>query len=285
MRRPQIILQDQDTEVVRAEKDSIEGHKNTLQAEVLVIAENKKKLEAQFKESKKQLEEEFIAKKNELDSGFILLQKRNQTAKNELEKSENDSMHAMNRTAQLIKEKNSLAEEVTLYITKKDSTKKEYLIAEGEKISLKREIALLTPQLEKINGQISESNLALKKILSDKESQLLEVSILEKKTSDLKNELKHIENSLVENSKKITISGREKIDAESKLSIIKNELEIAEKNLEQVRANAKSQSESIGEKMESLVRLQSYVDDRLQLFKEAKALFSTEQLVRMGIKD
>lgn len=283
MRREQEAPQDPDLEASRREREVIGNEKNVVQAEVLSLADTKKKLLADIETAKTDLQTELERRDAQDGEKLKMLDtlidnKRAEfkqvIADVESAKVEHDSWIEAGKIAQdfnIARNKERIQLEADVANLVKEKTEVESNLSVGNEqigildnqgVSLESEISVLQGKKDSLSKEV----VTLTTEVSD-----LEVSIL-----SLKDTEQEIQKNIAE--LKISIEGKntEFVEASTKLVDIKNEIS----GQEELFAK---KDEEMNEKAKNLSLLEQRVDERIDLLKRYKEKFTVDELSRMKI--
>lgn len=285
MRREQIAGVDPDTEAARIEIAAIEGDKTNLQSTIDEMASNKKRMEADFEVAKKKIDDELIQKRKETDEEKLRLSATNDTLRrsnSELEVSN----FSLNATARNLADLEGVL---------KSSVTKLTAAKEQLEIDIKNAKESFSDLDKKISDKATEHfNLSAKYVLLSKDVSELEAKKIETGTAhvNLQADVAMARSSLkgLTDAKKTTEDAHAGVkteleDARKLLSNVNDEVFRAQRELATYREQKRQEEADMATKAGNLSRLEVAVDAKMLLFKEAKAHFTTEELLRMGIKD
>lgn len=284
MRRPQTVAHDPKVEASRAELDIIEGQKNTAQVGVLAIAENKKRLEANFEETRTHLDTEISARKKELAA----FDKTHKERMGTYEKEERDARDARDEAAIAQKSAEKDLEGVQASIgeqqDKKKSIDESVKSLEATEKHLHASIAHLAPGLRVVENKSAKAAQELAKLklkIVDLEAKYAEQAVLNateyQEYESLKGqktkreeEIAYLDKIFAEISKKIW-------EGEERLVKVQNEHSLHEQEMVK-------REDMVNERLGNATRVEIRVDQKLDQLKQAETEFTTEHLTRIGYK-
>ena len=262
----------------------LEAAKNTSQGEVLSIAANKKQLEEDFEAAKKRLDEELTLKRAAHAKEMDEMEQKHRNM--EMAVITMESVQAM------MKEQTATREQV------RDSVKKDIADLHDEKVKEKAEVTRLQILVHNLGDSIKDARTDYKELEEKIAPLQKELSILQgkikdstEKYSDLSdsvaayhseiNELdtrKRKDTSILEQlSKEISDKTKQKVDLDI-------ELVDAQKKLSEVKQQAAAVEADANTRAGNAARLEVHVDGKLEHLKELESHFTVEHLARGGYK-
>ena len=277
--------QDPDLEALQSEKENVEGQKNTLQTEVLGIAQNKKELEANFENAKNHLQDEFDLKKQTLEKEIADLEVRCATLRLKIKGAEEESEQAINEKNKVVVDKEFHQNEYTRIKTESEKENVVHTKLLQENKILTENIVISKSELERYT---KEKNTFLKEIFDLKKvkGEVFEENVIaEKKLADAREELVKITRKQNEVLEETVIENQSLEKVQKQVSDEQIKLLDIQKKVSEHESQMQKRESEVNEKMGNLSRLEIRVDSKLEQLKEIKKEFTTEHLARMGYKD
>lgn len=275
---------DPDVEASRAELDTLEGAKNTAQQDVLVIAENKKRLESDKEETIKRLDDEIAGRQKDSEDASIAhaqlisrlskekedAEKARDTAVQNKETAEQDAVTAQKQAADEIDKKKVITDSIAALMT--------------QEAAIRRSVKNAALDLERDETRSTE----VKKELADIEAKLMATkdehnSSVESFASE-KKEHETLLTSKEAKQKEITILDASITDKNTKLTALTAEVTILENKRSEHETVMKQREDDANKRMANATNLEQRVDGKLEQLKEAEKEFTTDHLARMGYR-
>lgn len=285
MRRDNLTAKDPDVEAAQAELEKISSEKNNLQAEITHLADTKKRLIDEFEQGKRRMDEGLSAKRIEIETEISTL------------RTSCDSLRVGNKD--LEESKSKLTENNAALLSENTLLNEANAKKRAERNILEKEIrdgqsTLLS--LDKKCHDLDESLTSLEKTRIDLASR---ISALEETNKKLKKEADNLLLERADHRSSLKASVDEKVLSEAALAESKKNIENdraelvrlqaeifkAQGDLASYKAEKQEEENKIHEKMGNLARLEASVEAKLELFKAAKEHFTSEELLKMGIRN
>lgn len=276
---------DKDVEASQAELAVLEGKKNQTQDETLAIAKKKQELVAAFAEVNKQLDEELSVKRAEHVREIDKMEQKYRNVEAALVTIEAVQKETKEKTIRLEGERDSVKVEIAELFDVRTNSKAEvnrlmvlkhnldesvkdartdYKELENKILSLQKQLPLLLEQIKTATKEYSDLSALVAAYYSDINEldtrKRKDISVLEQLSKDISDKIK------------------QKADLEMALTKLQD-------SLEKIKQNISTREADIAAKAGELSRLETRIDEKIIILKEAKKEFTTEHLLRMGIRD
>lgn len=274
-----------DTEQAAAELASIVGEKHTVQTEVLSLAQNKKELTETFETEKARMEEELETARKEL-AQFLY---------------DSEQKHRNIQSAIIVAE--AIRDEVIAGNKKLEERKQvfepEIIALETRKATLIIDVGELETSFSDLQKLITKDEDALAVLNKKKDAAQKDITTLEQQKTDKEKE--HSSLSVKVGAHADSVDGLlgVKQQLETDITGIEKSISAKKENLEILRLEEIKVQTKIQEHKDSIAKEDTRINDRLgvlahaenragqqlELLKEAKSHFTSEQLLRVGIRE
>ena len=276
MRRGLTEAKPQAIEDSQAELAHIESIKNSTQEHVLLIAKNKKELEDAFEDAKKRLDEELTLKRAAHAKEIDDMEQKHRNMEM--------AVTTMESVQSMTKEETSILEQV------RDSVKKDIADLHDEKAKEKAEVTRLQILIHNLGDSVKDARTDYKELQEKIVPLQKDLPLLQSKIKTATEELntltaktsteREVHNTFVDERIKheattasLSRDISEKTKQKADLDI---ELVDAQKKLSEVKQQAAAIEADMAAKAGDLSRLETRVDDKIAVLKEAKKEFTTD---------
>lgn len=284
MRRDQPTPQDPDVEASRAELDALEGNKVNAQAEVLGIAENKKRLESDYEERKREIEDELLVARREADIEKKHLHDEEIVLRTQHDQLRLKSSVLRSENAAFAETNTKLVETVQQNQAKKEETLGIIAELQSHERELRASVTTLEPQ---VNGLTQSGNdlqrditrLEISKVNSNRE-------LIDVRDENNKSRIDHhawLTTCKSEREALATELSGMKSEVE-RLIPLRDEARMLQTKAEKINADCNVRETSANERMANATKLEQHVQEKLESLKALESQFTTEHLARFGYR-
>lgn len=283
-RREQTTTQHPAVEAAHTDLASLEGQKNTVQAEILDSAENKKRLETDYEDRKREIEDDLAIRRREGDIEREKLENQNIPLKAENNRLEQSNSELKKEVATLGTTASSLTEQ----IGRKEIEREKLISSVGElvntKIALQKEVNEITPEADALQSKVSLLTKDATELEAKKQTLTHEVTALETKHDSVSKSHIVVTTARNEAQKELTDLEKKISAAKELLATTQNDFIEVERKSGEIVVEAAGKLKEANERLGNAHKLELHVDEKLSHLKELESHFTTEHLARFGYK-
>lgn len=286
MRRDKTTPQTPDVEASRAELDALAGSKDTVQAEFLVVAEDKKRLESEYETRKREISDDLaiVRRETDIEKGKLLTD--NASLKKENEQLGHDNRSLRSDSAVLGETYAKIQSDIRDAETKLGTLRADVKKLSDERIQLSQNIELLSPELQTLTSALTNGRAELRGIELAKLQTTEKLGAL---AADHASKGAEHTDFVAKNKAEREEADRTLTDVKNQIVIKRDELKDVTDKVAELEATITAYREEftkkdleITKRMGDASRLETHVDEKLQSLKTLESAFTTEHLARFG---